>query len=221
MTIFFDALNRANPNNLASCFKNLGLGQLLAGQMPQTVRLVAPVASTSQLSTVFACGLPNTSRATSIHRAYSRTGTTGELTVGTTNSTPTGANIAVAPNGDIVVSASTTWTSIDVDYLPARGDVVTLTNQPVTSNVFTIPSTYTSQGVVYLLSCTALTGTVSGANIVVAPGVASSTTKQVNLNLAKTQVQFVVADAVTSCTVTLLVGTVNDLAKALAGSDLL
>jgi hypothetical protein len=226
MTTFFDALNRSDPNSLADLLRQIGLGQFLAGQCNQVLRQVPTAASTSQLTTVYAVGLPTTSRATAITRAYGRTSllstiSAGELSVQAANATPTGSQIAVAPNGDIVVSASAGWSSMDVEYVPARGDVVKLTGQAVSSNTFTIPTQYTTAGVVYLLSATANTGSVTGVCKIVAPQATSPATTKACLNLAKTAVKFYSSDAVTNCDVTLLVGASLDLANTMAGADVM
>ena len=226
MTTLFDAFNRCDPNSLPDLFRAIGLGQFLAGQVPQCLRNVVPAADTngSQLATLQSLNLPNTSKATKLMRVYARSatgggGTVGELSIQSANATPLTGQVAVAPNGDVVVLAADKWLNLDVEYLPARGDVVTLTNQGVTSNAFVIPPQYTAVGVVYLLSCAAVTGTTVGNCIVVAPGSSPGTTHQANLNAAKTSVQFYSVDAVTSCTVTLLVGAAADLATMLASSD--
>lgn len=220
-----DGFDRADPNSLADLMRLIGVGEVLRGQMPQVLRMKDPAADVSQLVTLQSFNLPNDAKASSIQRAYARAtaaaGTLGELAVQAANATPGDAQIAVAPNGDIVVLAASAYLDVDVEYVPARGDVVSLTNQVVAANVFTIPARYTARGVVYLLAAEAVTGALTGDKVVIAPGAVSVVAGQVNLNAAKGTVQFVVADAVTLANITLLVGAEKDLDTLLEGSDVL
>lgn len=225
MTQTKDAFDRADPNLLADLCRTIGLGKLLRGQVPQQLRRKHPAADVSQLATMQSFALPNDAKASQILRAYARAtsggGTLGELAVQAANASPADSQIAVAPNGDIVTVATSNYEQVDVTYIPCRGDVVTLTGQQVAANVFTIPAALTTRGVIYLLACAAVTGTVTGNNIIVAPGGVSVTTVQANLNAAKTLVQFVVADAVTTCNVTFLVAAASDLDTILESTDVL
>jgi hypothetical protein len=224
MTTMKDAFNRCDPNVLPDMLRKVAVGDVLRAQLPQVLRMKTPAADVSQIATLSSFALPTYARATAVTRAYARAttagGTLGELAVQAVNATPGDGQIAVAPNGQIVVLTASAYTSVDVEYVPARGDVVTLTSQPVVANVFAIPAALTAKGIVYLLSCAAVTGTVTGNNIVIAPGGVSVVATQANLNPAKTSVQFVVADAVTSCTVSLLVvSTATDLDTLLESTD--
>lgn len=192
-----NVLNMANPNQLADIFRQLGLGDILRSETT-TLRKKAPVASSYQLNTLQAFVLPDDAKARVISRAYARAGgvTLGELAVQTYGTTPTTGQIAVAPNGDIVVLASDAWTSVDIVYAPEKCDPVEIV-VPVASNVATLPAQVTTPGVVMLCEAEVLAGTSLGAKIVLVPG-SSPSAGQCRLNLAKTQVAFNSGDAVTS-----------------------
>ena len=197
-----DQLNGPTPNTLADLFKKLGLGSFFQAASGRLWKAV-PAASASQLATLEAIALPDGAKAASIKRAYSRSATAGagELTVAAANATPTTGQIAVAPNGDIVVLAADAHLLVDVEYEPLLGDVVEMT-LPVASDSLTIPSKYTA---CVLLECTSTAGTLTGALKVLAPSGSAPATTQARLNLAKTAVTFAAADAVTMATVKLLV----------------
>lgn len=208
------SFNRANPNTLADLFRKIGLGDLLRGQINQSLRMAEPAADVSQLATLESFGLAaKNTAAAEITRAYARAtnaaGTLGELAIQAPNATPADAQIAVAPNGDIVVLAASDYVDVDVEYVPARGEVVTLEDQAVVANVFAIPVEYTARGVVYLMSATGRTiAGVATDKIIVAPGAPAAT--QAALDVPKANVNFNAADAVVSCDVTLLVSPSRD-----------
>lgn len=209
------AFNRTNPNTLADLLRSIGLGDLLRGQINQSLRLKTPAADTSQLATLASFGVvAKGTAAAEVTRAYARAttaaGTLGELAIQAPNTTPADGQIAVAPNGDIVALLASAYVGVDVDYVPARGDVVTLEDQVVTANVYTIPAEYTNRGVVYLMSATGYTALgVATDKIIVAPGAPAAT--QAALAVNKESVNFNAADAVVLCDVTLLVATAKDL----------
>lgn len=215
-----DALNRANPNTLADELRTVSLGTVLGGQMAQCLYAKDPAASSSQLSTLESIVLPNDGKAWTLHRAYARVGggTAGEMTIDAPNTTVTTTrHIAVAPNGDIVTLAADAWTSIDLVYTPMQGKEAVLGTLPVASNTLTLPTAFSN--VLYLVSVTSVTGTLTGALVVLAPG-GSPSSGQCALNLAKTAVSFASADAVTSAIVTLsLVPPSGGLAALLAASE--
>jgi len=169
--------------------------------------------------------LPDDAKCNTILRATSIAGTGGlgslipdtqalnDTNFATGGSGPaTTLHIGVSPSGDIVTKASDAWTSLDVVYIPEKCDVVEYPALSVVAatGICALPVTATTQGVVLLMEAQALAGTVNGTNIIITPGAISTTTKQCNLNTAKTQVQFVVADAVTSARVKVgLVSAVN------------
>jgi hypothetical protein len=201
------ALNGANPNNISDELRAMLFGSFVRA-MPIPLRNQVPLAAAADpyvLATLQAIYLPDDAKANSIFRAYGRTAgsaTPGEIapkaTAGSPYTTPTTGTVGVAPNGDIVFLATDQWTNVDVLYLPEKYDVYEATALSAASSVVTLPTAWTTQGVVFMLEAQANTGTVTGAKIVLAPSnSAPGTTGQANLNLAKTQVLFTVADAVT------------------------
>jgi hypothetical protein len=201
-----EALNLAAKDQLADHMRQLALGFILRGQIPQVLRRRDPAASSYNLATLEAIALPATAKAASIIRATSIAGTvTGELTPQVYGTTPATTQIAVAPNGDIVVLAADAITSLDITYLPERGDVYEVT-LPVASNVLTIPTAVSgsAQGVVLLAECEAMVGTSTGKKIVLVPGAGAPAAGQCRLNIAKTTVTFPAADAVTSARIKLV-----------------
>lgn len=194
-----DALGISNPaENLTHKVRLL---QLLQGA-PRTVRKAAPAASPYQLATLQAIVLGDYKKASSILRATVRAGgVTGELAVQAYGATPITGQIAVAPNGDIVVLATDAITDIDVHYVPSQVEVVELTVDGLVGSELPIPAKYTARGVVSLLEAEVLAGTTLGKKIILVPGAAPATTKA-NLDVAKTKVQFNSAtDAVTKARV--------------------
>jgi hypothetical protein len=194
-------INLGDPNLLGDQVRALAVGDMLRA-LPTTLRRKVPAADAGSLATLLAVVLPDDAKAHSIFRAYARAATAGqgELTVVAPGTTPATGQIAVAPNGDIVTLAADAITDLDVVYLPEKCDPVELT-LPVASNVLTIPSTYTSKGVVLLLEAVALAGTATGKKIILVPGAGAPAAGQARLNLAKSTVTFAGADAVTSATV--------------------
>lgn len=194
-----ERLNAAAPNTLADKLAKLGMGDVMAQCIPQQLVKKDPAASSYQLATLEAVGLSDFSRAATILRAFARAGgVTGELTVKLPGVTPATGEIAVAPNGDIVVLAADAITSLDVLYMPEALDVYEV-ELPVASNDIVLPTSFGT--VLRLLEVEALTGGVVGKNKIIAAGARSVTTTQVNLKADKTTVQFVAADAVTKARV--------------------
>lgn len=204
-----DALTRCNPNTLADMLRKLDLGALLRSQFNQVFRMKTPAADVGQLATLASFGLVSRGMcAAEVTRSYARAttaaGTLGELAIQAPSATPADGQIAVAPNGDIVALLASAYTNVDVEFVPARGEVVTLSDQVVTANVYAIPTEYTARGVVYLMSAQGITALgVTTDKIIVAPGAPAAT--QAALAVAKTSVNFNAADAVATCNVTLLV----------------
>ena len=203
------SLNRASPDHLPDHLRALAFGDLLAGHMPLQRRKVDPVANSSNLATVEVLGLPKHIRASAILRAYARatsaSGTLGELAAQAANTTPADAQIAVTPNGEIAVLASSAYTDIDVTFVPACGEVIELPELPVATNALTIPSSLVARGVIYLLDATATVGSVTGACKILAPSASAATTGTARLDLAKATVKFYSSDAVTAARVSLFV----------------
>jgi hypothetical protein len=215
------ALNGANPNNIPDEFRQMLLGSFVRA-MPIPLRNQVPLVAGANpyvLATLGAITLPDDAKANTIFRAYARTGTgtTGELALksaignGSPYTTPTAGTVGVAPSGDIVFLGTDAWTNVDVLYLPEKYDVVEL-NLPVASNVMTLPTSVTTQGVVFMLEAQATAGTTIGTKVVLAPSAsAPGSTGQANLNILKTQVLFTVADAVTAARVKLGLCNATDL----------
>lgn len=217
-------LNRANLNTLTSQLDALKLGNALLGQLPQSKRKINPSAlgvGAGNLATLHALQQPDWSPASTVVRATVRAGgVTGELTPVAYGVTPTTGQIAVGPNGQVVVLASDAITDMDLHYLPERGDVLSAVF-PVVSNVLTLPTSapWMARGVVLLLEVEALTATLTGKKIVLIPGAGAPAAGQARLNLAKTTVTFQATDAVTRARVKLLVGQSADLQTVLNEVD--
>lgn len=213
------SLNRAVPDHLADLLRTVRIGDVLAGHVPQQVRKAAPAADANQLATLESIALPKHMRATAILRAYARStgasGTLGELAVQLANTTPADGQIAIAPNGDVVVLASADYSDIDVDYVPANGEVVELPELPVASNALTIPTPYVTRGVIYLLEAVATAGTSAGQKIITAPSASTASAGHARLDIAKATVKFNGTDAITKARVTLLVVPTTQLDDAL------
>lgn len=193
-------LDNANPNTIADKFRTIKIGSVLRA-VATFLRKKDPAASPYQLATLEALTLPDDAKASTIDRAYSRAGgVTGELTVVAYGVTPATGEIAVAPNGDVVVLAADAITSLDVTYQPEKQDIYEAELE-VAANVLTIPAPFTDQGVINLLEAEATTGTATGKKIVLVPGGGAPAAGQARLNVAKTTVTFAVADAVTKARV--------------------
>ena len=220
------SLNRANDNTLSDQLSKLELGDLLLGQMVQHKRKLNPSTlgvGSYTLGTLHALQLPYNARACTIARATARAGgVTGELTAVAYGTAPATGQIAVAPNGDIVVLASDAITDLDVSYFPERGKVIE-TYFPVSSNVLTIPngSDYLARGIILLLEAEAMSGTTTGKKIVLVPGAGAPSAGQCRLNVAKSTITFASADAVTRARIKLLVApkAANDLQTVLGDAE--
>lgn len=225
----WSSFDRANANDIADFFRQVALGSLLQGQVPQAYRKASlAVADPSSLATLGILKLPDNGKANTIHRAYARAGgvALGELTVAAPSATPTTTQIAITPSGDIACLLSDAYTSVDIVFTPERGDTNSLDKTgevnssngnvfPVVTNVITLPAALTARGVILLAEAEALTGTATGKKIVLAPGAGAPAAGQARLNLAKTTVTFAVADAVTRARVKLVLCANADLALIL------
>ena len=214
-----EALNRADPNTLADLFRALRLGDMLRTETV-ALRSVAATLQPQQIATVAAVVLPEDAKAASIVRCTVKASgvTNGEFAIQLYGTTPTTRQVAVAPNGDIAFLNADAVTSADVVYIPEIGDVLgalTNTKLGVTSlTLAVVPSTGVAvlpaalQGSAILLMRAVATVATTGQGtdrIIVVPGTVPATTLQANLNLAKTQVQFEIADAVSQAVVDVLV----------------
>jgi hypothetical protein len=229
--------DKANPNDLPDFFRKIALGSLLMGQMTQQLRKKdLSAASSYALATLGCLVLPDNGKAAVILRAYARagTGTLGELTVVAFGVTPTAGQIAVSPNGDIVCLLADAYTSVDIDFVPERGDSNALDRDgnvnntsapgnvfPVVTNVITLPAVITARGVILLAEAEALQGTATGKKVVLVPGAGAPSAGQARLNLAKSTITFATADAVTRARVKLVLCANADLATVLNSTQTL
>ncbi len=223
MAIQAYAFDKANPNDTSDELRQIQFGSFLQGQVPQVRRKGDfSAAQAYNLSTLGILTLPDNGKASQIVAAYARAGgvALGPLTiVGTPGvfTTPTTTQIGVTPTGDLACLLSDAYTSVDVIYLPERGDsnAVDVNGDvnnlsapgnvfPVISNVLTLPAALVARGVVMLTECEALTATSTGKKIVLQPGAGTPSTGQVRLNLAKSTITFAAGDAVTRARVKLV-----------------
>jgi len=210
------ALNRADPNVIADQFRSLKIGDVLRA-LPTTIRRRTSAASASIAATLFAVsGQAEEARGASVVTAYARVG----AGPGAALAFPPGAGqIAVAPNGDVVVLAADAWTDLDVTYLVEKGDVVeVVANVVAATGVLTLPTNITNPGAVTLIQAEAIAATSTGVKEILAPGAASAA-GEARLNLAKSTVVFAIADAVTSARVRLLINSSVDVSASLASVD--
>jgi hypothetical protein len=201
----YDRMNAGNPNTMPAHKQALGGEGNLAAAGQMFLKNVDPAVNSYQLATVEALGLHETLPAASILSAYSVGGTTlGQLTIMKKGVTPQTGEIAIAPNGDIVVLGADAITSVCVSYMPMIGEVVEFT-AAVATGILTIPAAYTSQGVVYLLEAEGLAGALPVKKNVLEPAAALPATTKAALKHDRTQVLFNHAtDALTSARVKLL-----------------
>jgi len=223
MTTNREAANRSNTNTISDLFRKIGLGDLLLGQMPQALRAQDADAAGNagyNLATLDALPLPDHAKAASILRATARAGTagTGEMTVVAYGVTPASGEIAVGPNGDIVLLAADAITDVDVIYVPERGKVIDSVF-PVVTNVLTLPASVTDRSVVLLEEAEAVEGTSTGTKIVLIPGAGAPAAGQARLDVAKATVTFAAADAVTRARVKLLVAAGDEDLQAVLTAD--
>lgn len=213
-------LDKASPQFLADACRILKIGSVVRAART-TLRNKVPAASTVQLATLQSLVMADDAKASTIARAYARTGTgtAGELTTVAYGVTPAAGQIAVAPNGDIVTLAADAWTNLDVVYHPEKYDIAELI-LPVTANVLTLPAAVTTPGVVMLLETEALVGTVLGLKIVLIPGAGAPATGQARLNIAKTTVTFAGADAVTNARVKIAISSATDVDVLLTAASI-
>lgn len=209
-------LDKSDNNELADYLRLLKFGSLLRA-MPTQLRAKAPAADSYNLATLQSLNLPDDARAGTIFRAYAKTtsgaGTLGELAVQAFGATPADGQIAVSPNGQIVVLAASAYTKIDVLYLPEQYDIVEY-EVPVTTNVIdltTVLPAVAAQGVSFILEAEATAGAVTGKKIPLVAGAGAPATLQCRLNLAKTTITFNSGtDAVTKARVKLALSSAVD-----------
>lgn len=223
MTLAAD-IDRGNLNSVADALRLIKAGQTLQSDLKQTRRNVdmdALGVNPFDLGTLDA--LVPAVPAMNIFRAYARAGTagTGEMTVVAPNTTPATGEIAVSPAGNIVTLAADAITDVDVEYMPARGDIFEFTGD-VATGVMALPSQLTTRGVVLLIEAEALAGTITGNKVVLAPAAGLPATLTARLDVAKANVQFNDAtDGVTRARVKLLVAAAVEMTTVLEGDGLL
>ncbi len=199
-------MDNGNPNTLASALQKMRIGSQLRACKTRLLKQV-PVASGVQLATLQVVKLPEDAKACTIFRATARAGgVTGELAVQTFGTTPATGQIAVAPNGDIVVLAADAITSLDILYEPEPHDVVEYIGLVPATGVVAIPAPALALGVVGLIEAEVLAGAVTGNKIVLVPAAGLPATTKATLDLAKANVSFNNAtDAPTSVRIKLAV----------------
>lgn len=221
-----ESLNRANPDTISDEFRKIRIGQIVRQNVVHTLRKKNPHAAgtaPTDDTTLEVLVLPDDAKASAIIRAYSRagTGTNGELAVQAAYATPIDGQIAVTPAGNIAVLGVSAYTDVDVSYQPISGDVVEVTGQVVPSTgLMALPSWVIARGIDSLIDANALAGTLTGRMVILAPGASATATGNAKLNVAKSQVKFAIADAVTDATVKLVVGAKVDLDAALESAGL-
>ena len=208
-----ESMNRANANSIDGIFQAVNLGDILTQKFRRVVRANVPTiadrTSGAGLSED-AIKLPDYLKASRITRGWARStgaaGALGEMTVSAVTADPGAGEIAIAPNGDIVMQANDAYTSVDIDYYPAKGRVLSLDLTVVPgTGVCTLPSWLTALHPHMLLNATANTGGAIGAKVVDFRAAVAPAAGFACLNLIGTVVYFAVADAVTACTLKLMV----------------
>jgi hypothetical protein len=227
------ALSRVDPNTAQDILRSLAFGDVLRAA-PVYLRSVSAGttgAVPQQLATLGCVVLPEDAKAAYILRCTVKAAgvALGEFTVEPYGTTPATTQVAVAPNGDIVFLGSDAVTSADILYVPEKGDVLgQLANSNATQNtslgasgfgtgitsltlavtpgtgVCALPSAYAGKTIL-LMQANATAGTTTGQKIILVPAGSAPATGKAALNTAKTQILFATADAVTSCTVDILV----------------
>jgi hypothetical protein len=224
MATLKDMLNKANPQELADFLRYCKLGDMVRSLPVKLVKQVpvAGAASNYNLSTIDVVTLPTDAKAAFILRATGRAGTTvDEYTPQAFGATPATTQCAVTPCGDIGLNRSTdAVTDLDILYVPEQGEVVEI-ELAVTTGVLTLPSSWTSRGVLMLLEAEATAGTITGKKTVLVPlaggGAGLPATTKAQLTSNKTTVSFNNAtDAVSKARVKCLIGNSFGLHAALA-----
>lgn len=216
-----DSLNKANLNELADILQKIAFGTILRTGKVRLYRQAANQAPTDMIAAVHTLSLPDDAKGSRIISAYARAGggTAGRLVVDTApmSAATAAGHVNVSESGDVTFAAADAWTDVDVEYEGFKVDVFSQ-QFPVVANVISLPAKWTDLGLVVLMSATLDTGTVTGTGIIVAPGGAPGTTKNVNTSLDRKTVQFRVADAVTKATLKVGIVPVIDLEALLKGS---
>jgi hypothetical protein len=171
--------------------------------------------------------LAESAKCHTIKSVYARAGAgaKGALTIdhglyNAVNTAPAAGHCSVAPNGDLLFAAADAWTALDICYEPEKYDVVELT-LPVSgaAGVATIPAQYTARGVLFLMESESLSGALTAKLMIQAPADTLPASTFSALNLAKTEVHFAAADAVTSARVKFAVASAIDVDGLLEGTS--
>jgi hypothetical protein len=214
-----EALNRCEPNQTWDRLRILELGNILAGNVAHHLRRRDPAASPYTDSSLLAITLPGASKGCVVLRGTSLVGgVTGELTPVAYGVTPGTGEIAVAPNGDIVTLAADAITSLDVSYMPERGDEIELVLPVDPATGFCdIPQRYVDRGVILLTEAEVTAGTLEQAMEILVPASSAPASTNARLSLPKSRVHFAVADAATEARIKLLLAPIAaaDLSLAL------
>lgn len=203
--------NRGSLPTLISALKAIAFGDVLRS-LPVTIARKAFIAAGPatlapyDLAAVCVHVLPDNAKASVLHRAYARvaSGGVGEAAVQAYGTTPSTGQAAITPCGNIAYVLADLPTVADLQYTPAKGEVIELT-AAVASNALALPSYITARGVIYLLEAEGLVGTATGKKIVLVPSGSAAAAGQARLDLAKVNVKFNGTDAITSARVKLLV----------------
>lgn len=191
-------LDVANANRLPDALRMAKIGTRLRSYITRLFRQ-APAASAYNLATLQVLTLPDDAKASSIARAYARVATAGagEMTVAAPNATPTTGQVAVTPSGDIAFLGTDAVLDVDVEYFPARADVVTISGTPVAGSI-ALPASITAFGALVLMEAETTAGGAGGKLIVLAPAAGDPGAGKARLDVAKTHVIVHAADGATA-----------------------
>ena len=214
-----DDIDRANPNTLSDACRIIKLGQTLLQDTKQTIRRlnIHALGRTAWDGLTLDCpAQPDDCKAARLLMV--RTLASGvavqEYTLDANDTTPATLHAAIQPTGNIALLAADAVTSVDIEYMPARGDVMEAV-VPVVASFAAIPAAMLARGVIYLCECEALAAALVGNKIVLTPAAGAPAATQCRLSLAKDTVQFAGADAVTSCRIKCLCGALANLGTLL------
>jgi len=221
-----EAIDRSNPNTLADACRVIKLGTTLMQDVKQTIRRrninVTDGVNVYDTATLDTIVLPDDCKAGRLLMV--RTLASGvavqEYTLNANDTVPATLNAAIQPTGNISLLRADAVTSVDIEFMPARGDMYEVT-LPVVASFLTLPAAMTTPGVIYLCECEAMTiggGGLIGPKIVNTPGAGAPAAGNCRLDLAKATVQFAAADLVTSARVKCYCSSAADLYELLQGS---
>ncbi len=183
-------LNEGSNNEFPEMFRRVKLGNVMRAMNTHLWSKVpsAGGAANYQLATLQRIALPDDAKAESIVTAFSRSATagSGRLVVALPDVTPGSGEIAVAPNGDLVVLAADAHLLVDVVYTPRKYDLLRV-KLPVAVGLLTIPARFQALA---LLEAKITAGTTLGNSIILKPAAGLPATTKAQLNIAKSQVQF-------------------------------